>query len=160
MQTPSVLPTQKSMVLEITRRKGHRHWARTCNDTTVLIDGSGYTVPAGFGFDGSSIPPVAFVSMATPFEWPWCYAGCIHDAMYEGRLLRTWPVERSVPCWFPPRPADVVYRETLRMCCAGTWSSWRCWAAVRAYSVLWGTRHGYMGYDAFKDLHPDGVEYV
>ena len=155
-----IQPQHDSMCVEIRRTPTHRHWAVTKDDTCVLINGRLYLVPARFAFDGSSIPTIAWMTMATPLEWPWCYAGCIHDAMYRGRMQRRAEGRPRMPVWFAPDAANGIYHDLLRACGVGPFPAWRCWVAVALYSKVWGARHTYLRYQSWIKLYPGGAVWV
>ena len=76
------------------------------------------TVPAGFRFDGASVPQLAMAVTG----WPGIRAGCCHD------YLLTQQVER--------RTADHVFREALSACGVDPGTAELMYQAVRMYSRL------------------------
>ena len=46
------------------------------------------TVPAGFGYNGASIPKALFQIMGTPFNPRYMEASCVHDWLYYTHLLK------------------------------------------------------------------------
>jgi hypothetical protein len=158
----------KSLDLRITPAYGKRAWARALEDCWVGVDGHGYLgFLASFEFDGSSIPPPAWWLIGAPLEWPWCYCGGIHDAAYEGRLLRRFDAgQPPQPVWLEPAFAHALFRE---MAIAGGMlqreesdrpavvrRGWAAWSAVRAYGAAWGERKNYLPLEAWRRINPTG----
>lgn len=80
------------------------------------------TVPAGFRFDGASIPQVAMGITG----WPGIRAACVHDWL----LLQPG---------YDRRTADLVFREALAHCGVGHDLADLMFRAVRAYSRVTST---------------------
>lgn len=53
-------------------------------DWHVEIDGTEYTIPAGFASDGASIPRWLWRVCGTPMQVPRLYGAIFHDGVYSG----------------------------------------------------------------------------
>jgi len=145
----TVTPEHEYLRLDIMPSGRCRHWARTVDPTFVRLNGRLYKVEAPFAYDGSSIPPLAWWTLATPLEWPWCYAGAIHDAAYAGALVRVAAANGYMfPVWFAPVDAHGVFFGILRACGVSSTKAFRAWAGVSIYGALRGHRRSYVPRDA------------
>jgi len=135
---------------------GGRHWARTLQPAYVTINGTLYMLQARFAYDGSSIPPVAWWTLATPLEWPWCYMGAVHDGMYAGALRRVGATLYHPPAWFPPLVAHCVFYELGRACGVSPGKAGRAFLGVTLWGLVRGHRTSYVSREHFLDTCPHG----
>ena len=103
------------LVVVVLDDSGPRPWMRLAAPLVYWSAHLGYTiqVPAGFEFDGASIPQAA-MSMT---GWPGLRAACIHD----------WLVDQPQ---IPRYDADAVFREALAVCGVPDQVAALMWAAV------------------------------
>jgi hypothetical protein len=59
---------------------------RTLEEVTVIIDGESITIPAGFEFDGASIPRI-FWRVEAPIDGRYITAFCVHDWCYSSHCV-------------------------------------------------------------------------
>jgi hypothetical protein len=141
---------------------GRRFWARLLHDVWVGIDGHGYIGVSGSGgepfeYDGASLPPSLWGVMAAPTEWPWLYAGALHDAGYEGRLVRRFDNGgTAAPVWLHPAFNHALFREVLIAGGVPVSRAWAAWTAVRGYGLAWGESHNYLPLDVWRRINPTG----
>ncbi len=84
------------------------------------------TIPAGFQFDGASIP--IFARIFLPRVHPqYVQAAAVHDWLYRNALLRNLPR----PLSYDRKEADAIFLEAMEV--LGTPAFWRrlMWLAVR-----------------------------
>lgn len=89
-------------------------------DVELQVDGVTYTIPAGFCWDGASVPRVFWASFGTPFDEIHELASLFHDAVYAGQI-------RGVS----RKEADKVYRLLIRAFGQRFVKAWLEYAAVR-----------------------------
>lgn len=92
---------------------------RTLEEVTVLIDGESITIPAGFEFDGASIPRM-FWRVEQPIDGRYITAFCVHDYLYS-----THQVSR--------KNADKILYSLLREAEMGWWKAKAIYRAVRIF---------------------------
>lgn len=88
----------------------------------VSVDGTVITIPAGFVWDGASLPRAAYATFGTPFDKVHRKPSCLHDAIYRGAVAG-----------FSRAEADAIYRDFLVECGLGRVKAWIEWAAVRLF---------------------------
>lgn len=83
VRIPKPLRTQKapSDIPAPWLSRGRTRWM-VCEDWSVWIDGVEYTVPAGYIFDGSSIPRIVWWLFPPSYAPAW-EASCLHDYCYS-----------------------------------------------------------------------------
>ncbi len=100
--------------------------AKACEDWYFIIDGKQFWIPAGYVFDGASIPRIFWLLIGSPFQPNYWAAALAHDWLY----LMHW-VDRSA--------ADEVIYQLLKLSGVGTIKAHIIWAAVRTGGVFaWG----------------------
>lgn len=106
--------------LPMTHREGkYRVLDHRCR---IVIDDRRFTIPAGFKWDGASIPRVFWASFGTPFDSEHEIAGMLHDAIYAGVVEGVTREE-----------ADKLYRLLLRACGQGMIKALLEYLAVRRF---------------------------
>jgi hypothetical protein len=86
----------------------------------MLTDGNKVTVPAGFWYNGASIPSAFWQVTFTPFDPRIIDAACIHDFLYTARTSPREVADQTLVVYLRQSP-DVHVR------------SWLVGAAVRAF---------------------------
>lgn len=89
-----------------------------CHDIAVQLGDVLLTIPAGYCFDGASIPPALWSVIGHPFVPQFVRAALVHDYAYTVK-----PVERKA--------ADVAFRDLLVNDGAGEWRAALMYRAVR-----------------------------
>ena len=141
MRAPVIEPMLSSLPVDVSRTRRSRVWLRTLSEVPVRVDGRVYSVREGYEYDGASVPAVAWLTVGAPHEWPYVYAGAVHDACYTGDL-HLGAGQYARPTWKPAPWAHAVFREILLACGVSRLRAWRCWLAVWLY---WRCR-GYRNY--------------
>ena len=91
--------------LPVNKRGERRRWVvKEDWECNVLGEYHRYVVPAGFVFDGASIPRL-FWNILNPTGYLFI-AGLIHDFIYKYAFIFTYTC-------YPTRDKNVIYRETL-----------------------------------------------
>lgn len=88
------------------------------DDWSVSLGDVLLTVPAGFAFDGASIPPPLWPVIGAPFDPQFISAALAHDYAYTVK-----PVDRKA--------ADVAFRNLLLRDDVGEWRAGLMYRAVR-----------------------------
>jgi hypothetical protein len=103
-----------NLLVRVLTDSGPRPWLELLEPFSFQSDEFGLiTVPAGFQFDGASIP----VSAMGMIGWPGVRAACLHDYLLEQ------------PDW-RREEADTVFREALAACGVPDTVAGVMWAAV------------------------------
>lgn len=87
-------------------------------------DGTLCTVPAGFEFDGASIPPWAWAWIGAPLEGPYVRSAALHD---HGCRTRTEPA----------RTVHDRFHRSMRAEGVAQWRAWLMHRAVRHFGPTW-----------------------
>ena len=88
------------------------------SDATYLVGDVTLTVPAGFEFDGASIPPPVWPIIGSPFDPRFVRAALLHDWAYSSHLIGR-------------KTADVAFRDILIADGVGEWRAELMYRAVR-----------------------------
>jgi hypothetical protein len=91
-------------------------------DATYTVGGMSIAVPAGFEFDGASIPPLAWPIIGSPFDPRFVRAALLHDWIYSSHLM-------------PRKEADIAFRDILLADGVGDWRAELMYRAVRLAGV-------------------------
>lgn len=83
------------------------------------------TVPAGFEFDGASIPKIFWLPYYSPYDPRVILASLVHDYLYVTHLADGEAVSK--------READAVFRDILREQGVPRGRSWSMWLAVHLF---------------------------
>ena len=96
-------------------------------DYRFAFEGERYTIPAGFIFDGASIPRLFWTSTGTPFEPEHLTAGGIHDFFYWNAAVSR-------------KKADKFFHELLLKHGESRYTSRKMYLAVRSPAGWWAWR--------------------
>lgn len=107
------------------------------HDAVHDVFGRQVLIPAGFEFDGASIPPLLWPVIGSPFDPRLIGAALIHDWLYSTHLT-----DRIT--------ADRAFRAQLIADGAGDWRAQAMYGAVRlAGSASWGDSDEDVAYMAY-----------
>jgi hypothetical protein len=103
MMTVDQMPTLQP--LPVTKRGERRRWlVKEDWECEILGEYQRYVVPAGFIFDGASIPRL-FWNILSPTGYLFI-AGLIHDFIYKYAFIFTYT-------WYPDNRENRIYRQML-----------------------------------------------
>jgi hypothetical protein len=88
-------------------------------DKPYDVFGRQVLVPAGFEFDGASIPPILWPIIGNPFDPKFCRAALLHDWLYSSHLIDR-------------RAADKAFLAALIEDGVNEWRAQAMYSAVRA----------------------------
>lgn len=101
------------------------------DDYTITIRGCTITVPAGFEFDGASIPPFFWLAFHSPYHPKVVRAALIHDYLYV-----THEVDKA--------EADLTFVTILGIDGVDKWRRKNMWRAVHLFGgKAWERRSQY-----------------
>jgi hypothetical protein len=83
-------------------------------------------IPAGYSFDGASIPQAAWLIIGHPFTPAYCLAACVHDWYCEH--------SRELGCYQSRVIGDAVFFLLLAKAKVPRWKRVLMYLAVRLYS--------------------------
>jgi hypothetical protein len=101
---------------------------RLCKDWYFWVGNVAYWIPAGYIFDGASIPRIFWTLIGSPFQPDFWAAALAHDWLYLTHL-----VGRKI--------ADDVIYQILRQSGVNTFKAHVIWAAVRGCAA-WAWDNG------------------
>ena len=151
----------KVMPLPVKKRGERRRWL-LLEDWECTLLGKDYTyiIPAGFVFDGASIPRL-FWNILSPTGYLFM-AGLVHDFVYKYAFLFTYStleldgergrVYREV---YTQKEADYKFESLAHEICLGAWFFTKT-ALISLRACGWMTWNGYRKQNLKCDLVPEG----
>lgn len=101
------------------------------DDERELVDAyhvRSWTIPAGFRWNGASIPKVAWSIIGSPFTGRYQRAALLHDFLYE---FQGWPPAGCGPRVHSRKAVDVLFYRMMREDGVGWWRAKIMYSAVR-----------------------------
>lgn len=83
------------------------------------------TIPAGFKFDGASIPRAMWTTTGSPFMPTYLGPALIHDVLYGNHMDDNREVSR--------KEADIIFKKLLRRNGVSKYQTWKMFRAVRMF---------------------------
>ena len=104
----------------------NKKWMQITKDWVFYVDGKEYWIPAGYWFDGASIPSIFWMLIGSPFLPQFWAAALPHDWGYLTHVL-------------PKSVYDELFRQFLIASRVGSFKARIMWSAVRTGGLLaWG----------------------
>lgn len=160
MMTANQMPILRPLPVS---KRGERRRYELMEDWTCDLLGRGFTfiIPAGFIFDGASIPRL-FWNMLSPSGYLFL-AGLLHDFIYKYRFAYVYSIidsldggePRTIKAWFTQKEADKKFEALADKICMGAkFFTAVAYKSLRAFGFI--TWNKYRKVDSLCLLEPRG----